>query len=79
MSNRVKRSEVVVDFETASGYSSNETFGTSETNGSAALRDGLREIVRVLAINGESQTALSIVRETIAAVERDLNQPTTTG
>lgn len=73
MSNKVVHSEVDVYFATESGYSSREAFGT-KINGSEALKQGLREIARVLTINGEGDAAVALVAEAKAAVERDLNK-----
>lgn len=69
--NKVTHSTVVVDFDTASGYGSRESFGRGGENGSQALRDGLREIARVLTINGEGDEAVRLVAEAKAAVEAD--------
>lgn len=68
--NKVTQSTVIVDFDTANGYGSHKSFGHSE-NGSKALRDALREIARVLTINGEGDEAVRLVAEAKAAVEAD--------
>lgn len=68
--NKVTHSTVAVDFDTASGYGARESFGHGE-NGSKALRDGLREIARILTINGEGDEAVRLVAEAKAAVEAD--------
>lgn len=71
MSNKVIHSEVDVYITTKSGYRSREEFGT-HLNGSEALKQGLREIARILAINGESELALATVAEAVNAVKEDL-------
>lgn len=66
MSNKVTISRVAINFSTSSGYESSEVFceGTSEP-----LKQGLREIARVLTINGEGDEAVRLVAEAKEAVE----------
>lgn len=73
MSNKITDSMVVVDFNTESGYGSCEEFVRDGNNGSDALRGALREIARILTINGEGDEAVRLVAEAKAAVEEDLN------
>jgi hypothetical protein len=71
MSNQITESHVVIYVAAESGYESNETFGTDEGNGSKALQDALREIVRLMRLNGETQTILNTVVDTL----RDTPEP----
>jgi hypothetical protein len=71
MSNKIVHSEVDIYIATASGYRSREAFG-SRVNDSQALKEGLREIARLMTINGEGDEAVRIVAEAKAAVEEDL-------
>jgi hypothetical protein len=73
MSNKIVHSEVDVYIATAGGYRSREAFG-SRLNDSQALKEGLREIARLMAVNGEGDEAVRIVAEAKAAVEEDLKE-----
>jgi hypothetical protein len=66
VSNKITISHVAINFSTSSGYESSEVFceGTSEP-----LKQGLREIARILAVNGEGDEAVRLVAEAKAAVE----------
>ncbi|KFG99041.1 hypothetical protein GQ56_0100835 [Burkholderia paludis] len=70
MSNKVIKSTATVAFETMSGYESRA--GSQDRPGTEALEWGLREIVRVMTINGDKEKVAEIVTEATAAVERDL-------
>jgi hypothetical protein len=66
--NKVIHSEVDIYVATSSGYRSREEFG-SRLNNSDALKEGIREIARLLTINGEGDEAVRLVAEAKAAVE----------
>lgn len=70
MSNKVTKSTTMVAFETMSGYESRA--GSQNRPGTEALEWGLREIVRVMIINGDKAKVAEIVAEATAAVEKDL-------
>ncbi|WP_199031326.1 hypothetical protein [Ralstonia sp. ASV6] len=63
---KVIQASVEVKFTASSGYRSKEVFGP--TAGTTALEDGLREIARILAINGDADKVVAIVSEAISAV-----------
>lgn len=70
MSNKVIKATVTVNFETTSGYEART--GWQNKPGTEALEAGLREIVRVMTINGDKQRVAEIVGECTAAVEADM-------
>jgi hypothetical protein len=72
MSNKVLKASVTIAFETSSGYSSRA--GSQNKEGTESLEWGLREIVRVMTINGDKEKVASIVAETTAKVEEDLKE-----
>jgi hypothetical protein len=66
--NKVKKSTVTVAFSTTSGYESRA--GSQNKPGTEALEWGLREIVRVMLINGDHTKVNAIVAEARSAASR---------
>jgi hypothetical protein len=61
VTNQITDSVVTISVKTESGYESEEQFGTDPANGSGALQDALREITRLMCLNGEERAAFDIV------------------
>lgn len=66
----IKKATVKIRFETASGYESDA--GSQNQPGTTALEWGIREIARIMTIDGKSEQALALVNEAIATVKADL-------
>ena len=66
----IKNATVKIRFETTSGYESDA--GSQNKTGTTALEWGIREIARIMTIDGKSDQALALVNEAIAAVKADL-------
>jgi hypothetical protein len=70
----IVKSRVQVAFDTDTGYVSEETWSNSSDDATLPLKGALREIARVLTINGEGDEAVRLVAEAKAAVEEYLKE-----
>lgn len=66
---KVMRASVEVNFTTSSGYQSRAGW---KDPGTRALQWGLREIVRVMTINGDDELVNQIVKEAMDATKDDI-------